>query len=165
MTVTSLSSLPRASFFLCPSHPEEVASSDRPGSPCRVPGDRRMYSGCPRAVWESGDSSSSRSNTASSMVTRGRGRRPCPLPGIHPLPGLRICVPQTPQSCFFTPNYPFLVVCTSPGPHLPGALREMVLGGYIEDRRGGVRGRAARPGQGNEVVGSTLTFEVSSSRL
>lgn len=28
-----------------------------------------------------------------------------------------------------------------------------------------MRGRAARTGQGNEVVGSTLTFEVSSSQL
>lgn len=96
-----------------------------------------MYSGCPRAVWESGDSSSSRSNTASSMVTPGPRQETLPSswnpPSSMILPGLRICVPQTAQSCFLTLNYPFLVVCTSPGPHLPGALREMVLGGYIED--------------------------------
>lgn len=34
-----------------------------------------------------------------------------------------------------------------------------------QKRGGGVRGRAARTGRGNEVVGSTLTFEVSSSQL
>lgn len=34
---------------------------------------------------------------------------------------------------------------------------------YIEDRGVCVRGRAARTGGGNEVVGWTLTFEVSSS--
>lgn len=90
--------LPLTSLSLCPFH---LPWLPQPSSPCRVVGDRRVYSGCPWVVWESGDSSSSSSsNIASGMVTWGQGGRPCPLsswtlPSPVILPAHRLCVPQT----------------------------------------------------------------------
>lgn len=57
--------------------PPRLLPQTSPGSPCRVLGGRRMYSGCPWADRASGGgSSSSSSSTASSMVSRSRGANP-----------------------------------------------------------------------------------------
>lgn len=66
--------------------------------------------------------------------------------------------------------FPYTELPISSGLHLtwpspPGSPQGNGARGLYRGLRGGVRGRPARPGQGNEVVGSTLTFEVSSSRL